>query len=202
MTGGRKDSECEPLGFRMGQKERSTVSFSRIINARSWFSPAALVLVFSAAWLLPGGCPQPVGPADSSSTSTNNDALVQDSGNPNDGYQAPDQDGSQLSGDSPAEVAPDDPGSGDQAGPGGPAGDGSDDGTGDDSPTAVETGGDMNGDGKVDVMDIRGFVLALMDPNAYEQAYPNGDLAKADVNGDGKLNGYDIDAFRELILGQ
>jgi hypothetical protein len=60
----------------------------------------------------------------------------------------------------------------------------------------------MNGDGKVDVMDIRGFVLALMDPNAYEQAYPNGDLAKADVNGDGKLNGYDIDAFRELILGQ
>jgi hypothetical protein len=192
------------------------MSFSRFLNVRLSVSPAALVLMFSTALLLLGGCPQPApGPADGAKTGTNNDGLAQDPGNPVEGYQAPDSaddsldpgyEGADGSHGTPEDITPGDSGSGDQGdsvNPGDSTGGGSDDGTsGDNPPPPVVIGGDMNGDGRVDAQDIRGFVLALLDPNAYKQAYPNGDPAMADANGDGRVDAFDIDAFRKLVLGQ
>jgi len=44
-------------------------------------------------------------------------------------------------------------------------------------------------------------VLALSDPAAYEQAFPNCDINNADINGDGSVNNFDIDPFVECIAG-
>ena len=43
---------------------------------------------------------------------------------------------------------------------------------------------------------------ALIDPDAYEQEYPQCQLARADANGDGSINGLDIDPFVSLLVGQ
>ncbi len=47
--------------------------------------------------------------------------------------------------------------------------------------------------------DIDPFLLAINNPTAYEQQYPNCDRLRADINGDGYVNNGDIDAFLTLI---
>jgi len=99
-----------------------------------------------------------------------------------------------------------DPGSGDQDGTPDPGktdpGDSPSDSDDDPPLGPAPTVGDMNGDGKVEASDIRGFVLAIVDPVAYKQAYPNGDPMQADANGDGNVNLFDIDPFCALVLDQ
>jgi hypothetical protein len=165
------------------------MSLSRILNVGFSFSLTAAVLMFSTTFLLLGGCPQPAPTTnDNVNDNTNNPDTGQDTTNPDDGYQAPD-----TSGDS---AIPDD------TTPGGSTDPGDSGGGTDDPPPIVVEAGDMNGDGQIDAEDIRGFVLALMDPAAYLAAFPDGDRNMADVNGDGHVNSFDIDAFRQLIEGQ
>lgn len=63
--------------------------------------------------------------------------------------------------------------------------------------------GDMDGNKKVDVDDVDDFVLALMDPAAYQIQYPTLDpVAQGDINKDSALNGNDIALFIRLVMGQ
>lgn len=68
--------------------------------------------------------------------------------------------------------------------------------------TAARVGlpGDVNCDGNVNNFDIDAFVLALSNPDAYAQAYPDCDISNADVNGDGNVNNFDIDTFVQCII--
>jgi photosystem II stability/assembly factor-like uncharacterized protein len=60
--------------------------------------------------------------------------------------------------------------------------------------------GDLNGDAVVDFGDINPFVLALSDPVAFAQHYPNVDPNLAgDMNGDGVLDFGDINGFVFLL---
>ncbi|TWT46101.1 Lectin C-type domain protein [Phycisphaerae bacterium RAS1] len=61
--------------------------------------------------------------------------------------------------------------------------------------------GDMNCDGAANVLDINPFVLALLDPVAYANQYPECDVNNADINGDGFENVLDINPFVALLLG-
>ena len=54
--------------------------------------------------------------------------------------------------------------------------------------------GDLNCDGTVNDDDIDPFVLALVDPGAYEDTH-------ADYNDDGSINSLDIDPFVDLLTG-
>ncbi len=68
-------------------------------------------------------------------------------------------------------------------------------------PDECEGLGDMNCDGSLNGFDIQGFILALSDPTAYGQSYPDCQFAHADVTGDGSVNGFDIQAFVALLGG-
>jgi len=59
--------------------------------------------------------------------------------------------------------------------------------------------GDLNGDDIADRNDVDAFILALTDPNTYEEIYPWVGVFNADVNGDGRVNAFDIDPFITLI---
>jgi hypothetical protein len=59
--------------------------------------------------------------------------------------------------------------------------------------------GDLNCDGVVNFDDISPFVLALSDPQAYQAAFPNCPIARADCNGDGAVNFDDINAFVAVL---
>ncbi len=59
--------------------------------------------------------------------------------------------------------------------------------------------GDLNCDGYVNFDDIDGFVLALVDPDAYAAAWPECDYIRADANGDGAVNFDDINGFAALL---
>ncbi|MEW6251871.1 MAG: hypothetical protein AB1716_14590 [Planctomycetota bacterium] len=59
--------------------------------------------------------------------------------------------------------------------------------------------GDLNCDSRVDLRDINPFVLALSDPLAYEQRYPNCILHNADCNEDGRVDFGDITPFAHLL---
>ena len=61
--------------------------------------------------------------------------------------------------------------------------------------------GDLNCDGQVDFFDIDPFVLAVTDPAAFEEQYPECDLLNADANFDGGVDFFDIDCFVALIMG-
>ena len=61
--------------------------------------------------------------------------------------------------------------------------------------------GDLNCDGVVDTADIDAFVLALVDPAAYETEYPGCDRSLGDTNGDGVVDTADIDGFVSLVVG-
>jgi len=59
--------------------------------------------------------------------------------------------------------------------------------------------GDLNCDRAVNNFDIDPFVLALVDPGAYEQRFPECDRTLGDVNLDGEVNNFDIDPFVKLL---
>lgn len=65
---------------------------------------------------------------------------------------------------------------------------------------ASQACGDLNCDGELDVDDAAPFILALVDPAAYDAAYPLCDPILADMNNDGAVNGLDIQRFIEVIL--
>ncbi len=59
--------------------------------------------------------------------------------------------------------------------------------------------GDVNCDGAIDFFDIDPFALALTDPAAYEETYPDCDIMRADCDFDGEVDFFDIDAFVMFI---
>ncbi len=61
--------------------------------------------------------------------------------------------------------------------------------------------GDMNCDGQVTVGDINGFVLALTDPQGYQDQFPDCDLLNADCSGDQQVTVGDINCFVGLVTG-
>ena len=60
---------------------------------------------------------------------------------------------------------------------------------------AGDTRADMNCDGMIDAFDIDPFVLALTNPTAYQQQYPNCNIMNADIDCNGILDAFDIDPF-------
>jgi formylglycine-generating enzyme required for sulfatase activity len=60
--------------------------------------------------------------------------------------------------------------------------------------------GDANCDLVTDGSDVGAFVLALVDPAAYEEAYPSCQVANADLDCDGSANTGDISDFVECLL--
>jgi len=60
--------------------------------------------------------------------------------------------------------------------------------------------GDANCDCTLSPADIPAFVQALVDPAAYQVAFPGCDLGNADINGDTMTNGRDVAAFVDLLL--
>ncbi len=63
----------------------------------------------------------------------------------------------------------------------------------------VNLTGDLNCDGVVSVGDINPFVLALTDPAAYADQFPDCDIASGDINDDGIVSVGDINGFVALI---
>ncbi len=61
--------------------------------------------------------------------------------------------------------------------------------------------GDLNCDGTVGFADINPFVVAMCNPQAYEQTYPGCPLDNRDINGDGSFNFGDINPFVNLLIG-
>ena len=61
--------------------------------------------------------------------------------------------------------------------------------------------GDLNCDGDVNFGDIDPFVLALIDGDAYAEAFPACSVSCADVNHDSAVNFGDIDPFVALLTG-
>lgn len=61
--------------------------------------------------------------------------------------------------------------------------------------------GDLNCDGVVNNSDIDPFVLALLDGDAYQSAFPGCAMMNADMNGDNRIDNSDIDAFVARLLG-
>jgi N-acetylneuraminic acid mutarotase len=59
--------------------------------------------------------------------------------------------------------------------------------------------GDLNCDGVTDFRDINPFVLALSDPVAYTQQYPDCDTLHGDCNGDGLVDFRDINPFVAIL---
>lgn len=60
--------------------------------------------------------------------------------------------------------------------------------------------GDVNCDGDINNFDIDPFVIAIVDPAAYSDAYPDCDILRADINRDGAIDNFDIDAFVRLVI--
>ncbi len=61
--------------------------------------------------------------------------------------------------------------------------------------------GDLNCDGAVSVGDINPFVLALTDPDAYRQQFPDCSSFNGDINDDGVVTVGDINGFVALVIG-
>jgi hypothetical protein len=62
--------------------------------------------------------------------------------------------------------------------------------------------GDSNCDGAVNAFDIDPFILALVDPVAYQAAFPNCNILNADCSFDGVVNPFDIDPFIARLTGK
>ena len=60
--------------------------------------------------------------------------------------------------------------------------------------------GDLNCDGTVDFGDINPFVLALSNPSAYAQTFPDCDILVGDMNCDGSADFGDINPFVACLL--
>ena len=61
--------------------------------------------------------------------------------------------------------------------------------------------GDMNGDGVIDFLDIRPFIVALSDPAAYQASFNLDADVSGDTNGDGVFDFLDISGFIVLLSG-
>lgn len=66
------------------------------------------------------------------------------------------------------------------------------------APTAP---GDMNCDGVVDLADVDPFIMALLDPDEFVDAYPACDIAHGDMNQDLAVDGLDVQDFLAAVLG-
>lgn len=64
----------------------------------------------------------------------------------------------------------------------------------------VDFDGDLNCDGTVNLSDVSPFVLALVDPDAYGNAFPNCGVERADMNDDGLSDGRDIAGFVDRLI--
>lgn len=64
---------------------------------------------------------------------------------------------------------------------------------------SLVTPGDLNCDCTVDENDVGAFVLALIDPAAYQVAYPWCNRIRGDINGDAIVDGDDVQDFLELL---
>lgn len=60
--------------------------------------------------------------------------------------------------------------------------------------------GDMDCSGVVDIDDVAPFIQALLDPGAYDAAFPACDRDYADINGDMARDGGDIAAFTDCVM--
>lgn len=60
--------------------------------------------------------------------------------------------------------------------------------------------GDLNCDCAVNMSDIDALVLALLDPVAYQAAFPACSLTQCDLNGDGVVDGKDIRCLKSILL--
>lgn len=59
--------------------------------------------------------------------------------------------------------------------------------------------GDLNCDGVVNNFDIDPFVLAISDPEAYANEFPDCDIRFADIDNNGLVNNFDISPFVALL---
>jgi len=59
--------------------------------------------------------------------------------------------------------------------------------------------GDMNCDRCVNDADVNLFVLALTDPDGWQEQYPGCPILNGDCNGDGQVNFGDINCFNALV---
>ena len=62
--------------------------------------------------------------------------------------------------------------------------------------------GDVNCDRRTDFFDIDPFILALLDPPAYDAQYSFCRLDLADMNADGSVTFLDIDGFIAALFGE
>lgn len=60
--------------------------------------------------------------------------------------------------------------------------------------------GDLNCDAVVDLSDVEPFIQALIDPAAYQTAYPDCSATLADLDGNGTVDGLDIQPFVGVLL--
>ena len=60
--------------------------------------------------------------------------------------------------------------------------------------------GDLNCDGAKNGLDVGPFVLAVLDPWAYQEAYPNCPWSNADLDCDGDVDADDIGYFVDCLL--
>jgi len=60
--------------------------------------------------------------------------------------------------------------------------------------------GDLNCDMNVDLLDVEAFVMALLDPAAYQSIYPTCSVMLADMDGNGTVDGLDIQLFVDVLL--
>ncbi len=61
--------------------------------------------------------------------------------------------------------------------------------------------GDLNCDGAADGLDVRAFVLALIDPDGYAGEFVDCNINSGDLLGDGQVNESDIGPFVQMLLG-
>ena len=64
----------------------------------------------------------------------------------------------------------------------------------------VPVPGDLNCDRVVDALDIEPFIVALFEPEAYSDLYPDCNILRADLNGDGFIDALDIEPFIALLF--
>ena len=67
--------------------------------------------------------------------------------------------------------------------------------------SGLRTPGDLNCDGSVDLTDVGPFITALLDPQEYENQYPDCDINNGDINEDGSVDLSDVEPFIELLIG-
>lgn len=65
---------------------------------------------------------------------------------------------------------------------------------------AGSTIGDVNCDCARNSADVDALVLALLDPAAYQAAFPSCGLTKCDLNGDGSVDGKDIRCYKSIQM--